>query len=95
MKRTAAAIAVVCLTCLNLFAQGKIDLQPNDTIHAILERNVGGMVELRMTSGEKLGGKVEKVGDQLVHLSQLTGAEFYDAVVGLNAISAVVLRTKR
>jgi hypothetical protein len=95
MKRAFAVIAVVSLTCLSLFAQGKIDLQPNDTVHAILEKNVGGMVELRMKSGEKLGGKIEKVGAKLVHLSQLTGAEFYDAAVDLDAISAVVVRARK
>jgi hypothetical protein len=53
------------------------------------------MVELRMKSGEKLGGKIEKVGAKLVHLSQLTGAEFYDAAVDLDAISAVVVRARK
>jgi len=85
MKSILAIFAIICLTCLNLFAQGKIDLQPGDTVHIILEKNLGGMVELRMQSGEKLGGKVEKIGDKMVHLSQLTGAEFYDAAVDLGA----------
>ena len=52
------------------------------------------MVELRMNSGEKIGGKVEKVGDKLVHLSALSGAEFYDAAVDVSHVSAVVVRTK-
>jgi len=30
----------------------------------------------------------------LVHLSQLTGAEFFEAVVDLDSISAVVVRAK-
>jgi hypothetical protein len=34
-----------------------------------------------LKSGEKIDGKVEKVGDKLVYLSQLTAAEYYDAVV--------------
>jgi len=95
MKSSFAIFAVLCLTCLNLFAQGKIDLQSSDTVHTILEKNVGGVVELRMKSGEKIGGKVEKVGEKLVHLSQLTGAEFYDAAVDLDAISAVVVRMRK
>ena len=60
----------------------------------MLERQVGKSVELRMKSGEKVAGKLEKVGDKLVHLSQLAGAEFYDAAVEIDSISAVVVRAK-
>ncbi|MBV9656939.1 MAG: hypothetical protein JO295_02405 [Verrucomicrobia bacterium] len=87
-------VAALTLGASSLFAQGKIDLQQTDTLHNILERQVGQVVELRMTSGEKIGGKVEKVNEDIVHLSQLTGAEFYDAAVDLNAVAAVVVRTK-
>ena len=75
-------------------AQGKIDLQAADTILTILQKNAGQTVELRMKSGEKISGKVEKVGDKLVHLSQLAGAEFFDAAVDTADISAVVVRAK-
>ena len=47
-----------------------------------------------MKSGEKMGGKIEKMGDKLVHLSQLTGAEFFDAAVDTADVSAVIVRTK-
>jgi len=82
------------LACGDLSAQTKIDLQTGDTIATILQKNTGQAVELRMKSGEKIGGKVEKVGDKLVHLSQLTGAEFFDAAVDVSHISAVIVRTK-
>ena len=76
------------------FAQSKIDLQPNDTMRTVLEKHVGQPVDLRLKSGEKLGGKLEKVTDKLVHLSQLSGAEYFDGVVDLNDIAAVAVRTK-
>jgi hypothetical protein len=95
MKRFSLLIAfMLALGCCDLFAQGKVDLQPSDTILGILQKNVGQTVELRMKSGEKIGGKIEKVGDKLVHLAQLTGAEFFDAAVDAADISAVVVRTK-
>jgi hypothetical protein len=95
MKRSSLLIAfVVALACSTLFAQSKIDLQAGDTILSILEKNTGQTVELRMKSGEKIGGKVEKVGDKLVHLSQLTGAEFFDAAVDAADVAAVIVRTK-
>lgn len=95
MKRSSFLIAVIfAFVCCDLAAQNKIDLQPNDTILSILQRNLGQPVELRMKSGEKIAGKVEKVGDKLVHLSQLTGAEFFDAAVDTSGVAAVVVRTK-
>jgi hypothetical protein len=85
----------LALVCSDLSAQTKIDLQPSDTIASILQKNTGQTVELRMKSGEKVGGKVEKVGDKLVQLSSLTGAEFYDAAVDLSHISAVIVRKSK
>jgi hypothetical protein len=95
MKRFSLLVTVLfALACGNLFAQGKIDLETSDTILGILQKNVGQVVELRMKSGEKIGGKLEKVGDKLVHLSSLTGAEFFDAAVDAAEVAAVVVRTK-
>jgi hypothetical protein len=95
MKRSSLVIVLsLACVCTDLFAQSKIDLQPSDTIISILQRNAGQTVELRMKSGEKIGGKIEKVGDKLVHLSQLTGAEFFDAAVDTSDVAAVIVRTK-
>jgi len=95
MKRLSLLIGfIVALACSHVFAQSKIDLQTSDTILGILQKNVGQVVELRMKSGEKIGGKIEKVGDKLVHIAQLTGADFFDAAVDAADISAAVVRTK-
>jgi len=96
MKRLSFLIVFVfAFACTNLFAQGKIDLQTSDTILGILQKNIGQVVELRMKSGEKIAGRLEKVGDKLVHLAQLTGAEFYDAAVDAGDVSAVIVRTRK
>lgn len=96
MKRHSLFIVILCaFACGSVFAQGKIDLQTSDTILGVLQKNIGQVVELRMKSGEKIAGKLEKVGDKLVQLSALTGAEFYDAAVDVSDVSAVVVRTKK
>jgi len=95
MKSLSPVVAILLVfVCSNLSAQSKIELQPNDTIISVLQRNTGQTVELRMKSGEKIGGKLEKVGDKLVHLSQLTGAEFFEAAVDAADVAAVIVRTK-
>ncbi|HEY3661721.1 MAG TPA: hypothetical protein VGL24_01045 [Chthoniobacterales bacterium] len=87
-------LTIVALAVPGAFAQSKLDLQPNDTLRSVLEHQVGKPVELRMKSGEKMGGKLEKVTDKLVHLSQLTDADFYDAAVEIESIAAVVVRVR-
>ena len=95
MKFLQRSLLVVLLSGATLFAADtKLELKTDDGVKSILERQVGQVVELRLGSGEKIGGKVEKVGETLVHLSQLTGAEFFEAVVDIESVSAVVVRAK-
>ena len=77
------------------FGQAKVELQQGDSMRTVLERQVGQVVDLRLKSGEKISGKLEKVTDKLAHISQLTGAEFFDGVVDIDAVAAVALRTKK
>jgi hypothetical protein len=75
-----------------LLAQEKASLQPNATVAGILQASVGKGVELHLRSGEKLGGKVAQVTDNVVPLSNLAGAEYFDAFVDVKDVSAVVVR---
>jgi hypothetical protein len=94
MKRYSIVIGViVAVTCSALIAQEKATLQPNATVLSVLQGSTGKTVELRLNSGEKIGGKVEQVNDNLVLLSHLTGAEFFDGFVNVKDISAVVIRS--
>lgn len=85
---------MIALVSPNAFAQSKLDLQANDSVRSVLERQVGKPVELRMKSGEKIAGKLEKVTAKLAHLSQLTDSDFYDAAVEIDSIAAVVVRVR-
>ena len=80
------------MTCCSLLAQEKAALQPNATVLGILQGSVGKGLELHLRPGEKIGGKVSQVTDNVVHLSNLTGAEYFDAFVDLKDVSAVVVR---
>ena len=84
---------IVAVTCASSFAQDKASLQPNATILSVLQGSSGKTVELRMQCGEKVGGKVEQVNDNVVLLSHLTGAEYFDGFVNVKDISAVVIRS--
>ena len=47
-----------------------------------------------LTTGQELSGVVSSVGDKVVHLSELSGREFFDAAVSLEHIRAVVVRVR-
>ena len=83
---------MAAMTCCSLLAQEKAALQPNATVLGILQGSVGKGVELHLRSGEKIGGKVSQVTDNVVHLSNLAGAEYFAAFVDAKDISAVVVR---
>jgi len=59
-----------------------------------LARHKGKHITLRLTSGCELEGELEELGDQVLQLTELTGMEFYDAIVRLDTIAALVVRTK-
>jgi hypothetical protein len=85
-------VIIAVLVAPPMFAEEKPSLPPNATILNILQGNTGKTVELRMSCGEKIGGKVEQVNESLVLLSHLTGAEYFDGFINVKDISAVVVR---
>jgi hypothetical protein len=85
-------IVAAALSCSSSLAQEKAVLQPNATVLGVLQSSAGKAVELHLRSGEKMGGRVGQVTDNVVYLSHLTGAEFYDAFVNVSDVSAVVIR---
>src|SRR3954466_6588556 len=74
MMKRYSLIFVVILTaviCASSFAQDKASLQSNATVVSLLQGSVGKTVELHLRSGEKMGGKIAQVTDNIVHLSNL------------------------
>jgi hypothetical protein len=94
---------ITAAACASSFAQDKTSLQANASVAGILQGSAGKSVELHLRSGEKMGGKVAQVTDNIVHLSNLTGAEHQrwtstpsqtdlDAFIDVKDVSAVVVR---
>jgi len=94
MKRYSILVGIIVavVSYSSLLAQQKVGLPPNATVLGILQSSAGKPVELHLRSGEKLGGRVAQVTDNVAHLSNLTGAEYFDAFVDVKDISAVVIR---
>lgn len=90
--KTLQLLAALTLLTVSGFADSAIGFQPSDSILSVLKKQIGQRVELRLKSGEKIGGKIEGLGEKLVHLSSITGMEFYEAVVAVDDVSAIVVR---
>jgi len=88
-------IAAVHVPLAPLRAQtDKLEIAEGDTVKAVLERQASKRVSLVLSTGQELSGIVSKVTRDVVHLSELSGRELFDAVVPLDRITAVVIRVR-
>jgi hypothetical protein len=96
-------IAVAMLSGICCFAtavttavaeETKFELKAGTTMKEVLTENTGKRVAIRLGSGEEIEGTVTMVGTTLVHISRLAGKDFYDAVVGIDKISAVRVKVR-
>jgi hypothetical protein len=71
-----------------------LDLNSPEAIRVNLERFMGERITLSLTGGGELQGVVSKVGETTLYITELTGREFFDAVVRLDHISAVVVKMR-
>ncbi len=90
----AATFAFALLAQTALFAENKVEITAVDTPATLLLRLVGQKVELHLKNGDKLSGKLESASATGVHLSNLTGQEFFDAVIAAGDITAVAVRVR-
>ena len=92
----AVFVLTICLALSQtLFAQEvKFELNKGFGMKEILTSYVGKRVALRMDSGEELEGIITTVGDQLVHVAKLSKRDFYDAVIRIDKINAVIFRAR-
>jgi hypothetical protein len=82
----AALVAVSLLPLPEVRAQEvKLDVHGGDTVKSVLERLVGK---------PEVAGVVTTVGDKVVLLKDLTNREFFDGVVSLDHVAAVIVRTR-
>lgn len=90
-----AFLLTAALACASLPATGaEVRVGANDTVQSVLAANKGTRVTVRVRSGQELTGVVREVNGKVVHLGGLAGREFFDAVVALEAVDAVIVRTR-
>jgi hypothetical protein len=65
-----------------------------ESLKQALDQLIGKRVKLKLTSGQDMEGTVASVAAQTVQLTQLAGAEFFDAMIRLDHVSAVIVRVR-
>jgi hypothetical protein len=66
----------------------------SESVKQALDQLIGKRVKLKLTSGQDMEGTVASVTAQTAQLTQLAGAEFFDATVRLEHVSAVIVRAR-
>jgi hypothetical protein len=71
-----------------------LDLSSPESIRINLEKFMGERVTLSLTGGGELQGVVSRIGTLMLYITELTGREFFDAIVRLDHISAVTVKMR-
>lgn len=86
------------LFCSLFFSAGlladAVSLGSDDDVEDVLEAHQGKYVTVVLESGKEFTGKLGSVNDDALHLMELSGKEFYDAVIETDSVSAVVIRVR-
>lgn len=77
-----------------LAASAELRVAATDSVETVLAAQKDKRVTVRLRSGQEITGTVRNVSGKLVQLGAVTGREFFDAVVPLEAVEAVLVRTK-
>ncbi len=89
-------VAIFLMVSLEVVSgQEKVELGQTAGIKEILTAFTGKLVYVRLESGAEMGGIITKVGDHLVHFSRLTGKEYFDALIRIDKIISVTIRTRK
>lgn len=74
-------------------AAQELKLSDADTLESMLVAHKGKRVTLKVR-GQELTGVLRAANGKLVVLGALTGREFFDAAIPLEAVDALIVRTK-
>lgn len=73
---------------------GELNISGGDSVARVLALQKGKTVTVQLNSGQELTGQVRNVTEDLAQLTALTGREYFDAVVVIDEVAAVIVRTK-
>ena len=72
----------------------ELNIAGGDSLARVIALQKGKTVTVQLGSGQELTGQVKNVTEELAQLTGLAGKEFFDAVIPIDEIAAVMVRTK-
>ena len=96
MRRIISALLIsAALACAAAPAAGaELQVGAGDTVESVLRAQKDKRVTLRLRSGQEITGTVRMSNARVVQLGAISGREFFDAVVPLESVDAVLIRTR-
>jgi hypothetical protein len=88
------AAALAAPAALAQAAAQPLAVAADATIEKVLAAQAGKRVTLKLGPGDELTGTVKLVTPKVVHLGEVAGREFFDAVVDTTRVVAVLVRVK-
>lgn len=88
-------IMLVSLSSIQSVFADDLILKAEDTIQKLLVVYQGKQVTLRLNNSDEITGKVRNVTKNLVQLSELSGRDYFDGIIDINKISAVLVRVRK
>lgn len=89
MKHFLIPVIAAGLCTLSLSAAAK-----DEAMASVLKDRSGKITTVVLRSGTEITGKVASVGSNTVKLGELSGKDFFDAVIDLDDVSAVIYRAR-
>ena len=94
MKKFLLSILLMLPLTTTLLTAAPLKIDTKDSIKTVLKAHQKVRVIIKMKSGGELTGEVGLVNDNIDHIKTLAGMEFFDAVVLISNIEAILIRTK-
>jgi hypothetical protein len=85
----ASSIATTAFSEENVFQFGK-----DKSLQTNLLQFKGKTIEIQLKTGGQLTGKLSEVGTQSILLKELRGKEYYDALIVIDDITAVIFKAR-
>ncbi|OGR00202.1 MAG: hypothetical protein A2511_03155 [Deltaproteobacteria bacterium RIFOXYD12_FULL_50_9] len=99
VKNKLLAVAIIILLQITspfpVLGKASVEINNSDSMRDLLQRNVGQIVEIRLLSGEILSGRLVRTTPTLLHLSKITGRNYFDAVIRIDHVSAMIVQVNQ
>lgn len=88
-------ILLLCAASPAVTPKVSIEIGQDATMNDVLQSKVGQYVEIKLLSGEALSGRLVRTTPNLLHLSKITGRNYFDAVIRIDHVSAMIVQVNQ